>query len=67
MEHFAPTTEFAEVLRKRTEVYIDKMKNITHSYSNYKEYYDQKAKAAPQTEKQFCFLCSPKQIILSDA
>ena len=30
------------------------------SYLKYKEYYDRKAKAAPQQEKDYCFVRQPK-------
>ena len=58
---FAPTTEFAEELQQRTKVLIDQTKkNIMQSYLKYKEYYDRKAKAAPLSEKDFCFILQPK-------
>ena len=58
---FLPTTEFAEELQQRTKVLIDKTKhNIMQSYLKYNEYYDQKAKAAPLSEQDFCFILQPK-------
>ena len=58
---FLPTTEFAEELQQRTKVLIDKTKhNIMQSYLKYKEYYDRKAKAAPLSEQEFCFILQPK-------
>ena len=58
---FLPTTEFAEELQQRTKVLIDKTKhNIMQSYLKYKEYYDRKAKAAPLSEQDFCFILQPK-------
>ena len=56
-----PTTEFAEELQQRTQILIDKTKqNIMQSYLKYKEYYDRKAKAAPLSEQDFCFILQPK-------
>ena len=58
---FLPTTEFSEELQQRTKVLIDKMKhNNMQSYLKYKEYYDRKAKAAPLSEQDFCFILQPK-------
>ena len=58
---FLPTTEFAEELQQRTKVLIDKTKhNIMQTYLKYKEYYDRKAKAAPLSEQDFCFILQPK-------
>ena len=58
---FLPTTEFAEELQQRTKVLIDKTKhNIMQSYLKYKEYYDRKAKAAPLSEQDFCFILQSK-------
>ena len=58
---FLPTTEFAEELQQRTQILIDKTKhNIMQSYLKYKEYYDRKAKAAPLSEQDFCFILQPK-------
>ena len=60
-EDFLLTTEFAEELQQRTKVLIDKTKhNIMQSYLKYKEYYDRKAKAAPLSEQDFCFILQPK-------
>ena len=60
-EDFLPTTEFAEELQQRTQILIDKTKhNIMQSYLKYKEYYDRKAKAAPLSEQDFCFILQPK-------
>ena len=50
-EQINPTTEFAEEIQNRTKILIDKTKqNIMQSYIKYKEYYDRKAKAAPDEE-----------------
>ena len=58
---FLPTTEVAEELQQRTKVLIDKTKhNIMQSYLKYKKYYDRKAKAAPLSEQDFCFILQPK-------
>ena len=58
---FLPTTEFAEELQQRTQILNDKTKqNIMQSYLKYKEYYDRKAKAAPLSEQDFCFILQPK-------
>ena len=55
-----PTTDFAEVLQRRTQILIDKTKkNIMQSYLKYKEYYDRKPKAAPLQQGNYCFLLQP--------
>ena len=61
IKDFLPTTEFAEELKQRTQILIDKTKqNIMQSYLKYKEYYDRKAKAAPLKEQHICFILQPK-------
>ena len=58
---FLPTTEFAEELQQRTQILIDKTKHkIMQSYLKYKEYCDRKAKAAPLSEQDICFILQPK-------
>ena len=60
-KNFLPTTEFAEEVQQRTQILIDQTKkNIMQSYLKYKDYYDQKAKAAPLKEKDYCFVLQPK-------
>ena len=60
-KNFLPTTEFAEELQQRTQIFIDQTKKITmQSYLKYKEYYDRKAKAAPLQEKDLCFVLQTK-------
>ena len=60
-QDFLPTTEFAEELQQRTQVFIDKTKQtIMQSYLKYKEYYDRKAKKAALKQKYFCFILQPK-------
>ena len=45
--NFAPTTDFAEELLRRTKSLYDKTKrNVMHSYIKYKRYYDKKTKAS---------------------
>ena len=56
-----PTTEFAKEVQQRTQILIDQTKkNIMQSCLKYKDYYDQKAKAAPLKEKDYCFVLQPK-------
>ena len=60
-EQINPTTEFAEEIRNRTKILIDKTKqNIMQSFIKYKEDYDRKAKAAPLKENDYCFVLQPK-------
>ena len=60
-KNFLATTEFAEELQQRTQIFIDQTKkNIMQSYLKYKEYYDRKAKAALLQEKDYCFVLQPK-------
>ena len=60
-EQINPTTEFAEEIRNRTKILIDKAKhNIMQSYIKYKEYYDRKAKAASLKEIEDCFVLQLK-------
>ena len=60
-KNFLPTTDFAEEVQQRTQILIDQTKkNIMQSYLKYKDYYDQKAKAAPLKEKDYCFVLQPK-------
>ena len=59
--NIAPTTDFAKELPRRTKILHDKTKNIVmQSYIKYKRYYDQKAKASPLKEKDYCYLLQPK-------
>ena len=61
IEQINPKTEFAEEIQNRTKILIDKAEqNIMQSYIKYKEYYDRKAKAAPLTENDYCFVSQPK-------
>ena len=60
-EEITPTTEFAEKIRNRMKLLIDKTKqNIMQSYIKNKVYYDRKAKAAPLKEIDYCFVLQPK-------
>ena len=60
-ENFLPTTEFAEEVQQRTQLLIDQTKkNIMQSYVKYQDYYDQKAKAAPLKERDYCLVLQPK-------
>ena len=60
-EQINPTTEFAEEIRNRTKILIDKTKrNIMQSYIKYKEYDYRKTKAAPLKENECCFVLQPK-------
>ena len=55
-----PTTDFAEELKRRTQILIDKTKkNIMQSYLKYKKYYNRKAKAAPLQQGDYCFILQP--------
>ena len=59
--NFAPTTEFAEELLRRTKILHDKTKkNDMQSYIKYKWYYDKKAKASTLKEKNYCYILQPK-------
>ena len=55
-----PTTDFADEFQGRTQILLDNTKkNIMQSYLKYKEYYDQKAKAAPLNQNDYCFILQP--------
>ena len=59
--NFAPTTDFAEKLLRRTKILFDKTKKqVMQSYIKYKKYYDKKAKPSPLKEKEYCFIFQPK-------
>ena len=60
-EQITPTTEFTEEIQNRTNVLIDKTKQIIiQSYIKHKEYYDRKAQAAPLKVGDYCFVLRPK-------
>ena len=55
-----PTTDFADEFQRRTRILLDSTKkNIMQSYLKYKEYYDQKDKAAPLKQNDYCFILQP--------
>ena len=54
-----PTTDFAEEFQRRAQILIQQKKNIMQSYLKYKEYDDQKAKAAPLKLNDYCFILQP--------
>ena len=56
----APTTDFAELLRRTKTLYDKTKKNVMQSYIKYKRYYNKKAKASPIKEKDYCFIEQPK-------
>ena len=58
---FQPQTEVAEEVQRRIAIHHDQTKkNIMQSYLKYKAYYDRKAKAAPLTTEDYCFILNPK-------
>ena len=58
--NIAPTTDFADELLRKTKIPYDKTKkNVMHSYTKYKKYEDEKAKASPSKEKNYCFILRP--------
>ena len=59
--HYQPHTEVAEEVQRRIALLHDQTKkNIMQSYLKYKAYYDRKAKAAPLTTEDYCFILNPK-------
>ena len=53
--------DIAQEIQRQTEILHDQTKkNIMQSYLKYKEYYDRKAKAAPLTTEDYCFILNPK-------
>ena len=58
---YQPQTEVAEEVRRRIAPLHDQTKkNIMQSYLKYKAYYDRKAKTAPLTTEDYCFILNPK-------
>ena len=56
-----PTTDFAEILLRRTKILYDETKkNLIQSYIKYKKYYDKKAKTSPLKEKSLLLYTSAK-------
>ena len=54
-----PTTDFADEFQGRMQILLDSKKNIMQSYLKYNEYYDRKAKAAPLSQNDYCFILQP--------
>ena len=60
-EQITLTIEIAEEIQTRTKILIDKTKqNLMQSYIEYKEFYGDKAKAAPLKENESCFVLQPE-------
>ena len=58
---YQPQSEVAEEVQRRIALLHDHTrKNIMQSYLKYKAYYDRKAKAAPLTTEDYCFILNPK-------
>ena len=58
---YTPQSDIAEEIQRRMEVLNDQTKkNIMQSYLKYKAYYDRKAKAAPLTTTDYCYILNPK-------
>ena len=58
---FQPQSEVAEEVQRRIALLHEQTKkNIMQSYLKYKAYYDRKAKAAPLTTEDYCFILNPK-------
>ena len=58
---FQPQTDVAEEVQRRIALLHDQTKkNIVQSYLKYEAYYDRKAKAAPLTSGDYCFILNPK-------
>ena len=59
--NFAPTTDLADELLRRTKILYDKTKkNVMQSYINFKKYYNKKTKISSLKEKDCCFILHPK-------
>ena len=60
---YQPQTELAEEVQRRIALPHDQTKkNIMQSYLKYKAYYDRKAKAAPLTTQDYCFILNRKAV-----
>ena len=58
---YQPQSEVTEEVQRQTALLHDQTKkNIMQSYLKYKAYYDRKAKAAPLTTADCCFILNPK-------
>ena len=58
---YTPQTDIAEAIQRRMEILNDQTKkNLIQSYLKYKAYYDRKAKAAPLTTTDYCYILNPK-------
>ena len=58
---YTPQTAIAEEIQRRMEILNDQTKkNIMQSYLKYKAYNDSKAKAAPLTTTDSCYILNPK-------
>ena len=57
---YTPQSDIAEEIQRRMEILNDQTKkNILQSYLKYKAYYDRKAKAAPLTITDYCYILNP--------
>ena len=58
---YTPQSDIAEEIQRKMEILNDQTrKNIMQSYLKYKAYYDRKAKAAPFTTTDYCYILNPK-------
>ena len=58
---YTPLTDIAEEIQRRMEILNGQTKkNIMQSYLKYTAYYDRKAKAAPLTTTDYCYILNPK-------
>ena len=58
---YTPHSDIAEEIQRRMPILKDQTKkNIMQSYLKYKAYYDRKAKAAPITTTDYCYILNPK-------
>ena len=58
---YTPQTDIAEEIHRRMKILNDQSKkNIMQSFSKGKTYYDRKAKAAPLTTTDYCYILNPK-------
>ena len=58
---YTPQTDIAEEIQRRMEILNDQTKtNIMQSYLKYKAYNHRKAKAAPFTTTDYCYILNPK-------
>ena len=58
---YQPQSGVAEEVQRRSALLHDQTKrNIMQSYLKYTAYYDRKAKAAPLTTEDYCFILNAK-------